>query len=59
MSAEPTYSDYLSSIVGSTVVAVSEDEGYVRLHMSDGHAMEVTAMAGGFAITVILPAEMH
>lgn len=57
---EPAYADYLSVVVGSTVMAVSEEEHSVCFHMSGGHTMEVCAVNNGsFAITVMLPRERH
>lgn len=56
----PSYTDYLGVIMGSTVMAISEEEHTVCFHMSGGHSMEITAApSGGFSITVVLPEERH
>lgn len=56
----PAYVDYLSVVVGSTIMAISEEEHSVHFHMSGGHTMEVHAVANGsFAINIVLPRERH
>lgn len=57
---DPGYADYLSVVIGSTVMAVSEEDHTVCFHMSGGHTMEVCAVSNGsFSITVMLPKERH
>lgn len=57
---EPAYADYLSVVIGSTVMAVTEEDHSVRFHMSGGHTVEVHAASeSSFMITVMLPRERH
>lgn len=56
---EPSYQEYLSSVIGTRITGVREEPTALWLMFSDGSALEVIAMADGFDIELHHMARVH
>ena len=58
--SEDPYEDYLKPLVGMTIVAVSEEDDSVFIHLNDGLVLEFYAeREGGFSAEIHQPGPVH